>query len=223
MLQKSFVSNASHELFNPLTKMKSQLQISLQRDRDNESYAQTIKSVLEDLDELIVLTHNLLDFSKLQEDYIVAKAPFRIDELIFDVRDKILFLHPYYNIQVNFTNPPELDDYLSISGNKLLLENAIQNIVENACKFSPDKSAEIHLVVNGKAVSVSIADNGPGISEKEIPFIFEPFYRSQSTKVVKGFGIGLTLAHRILKAHQFPIKVESVLGSGTKFTIQFSR
>ena len=77
------------------------------------------------------------------------------------------------------------------------------------------------LVIEGETTYVSIQDSGPGIPDNEIPYIFELFYRSPSMEVVKGYGIGLALAHRILKAHRFPVKVESVLGIQHHFYHRF--
>ncbi len=221
-LQKGFVSNASHELFNPLTKIKTQLEVSLMQDRDGETYRQTMRSVLEDLNDLIIMVQDLLDFSKMQADYQVTHQPLRIDELLFDVRDHLLGQHPHYRIHIDFINPPQSEEWFIINANRQLLFTAIKNIVENACKFSPDNSASLNLVFNDAITSLTISDKGLGIPEKEIARIFEPFYRSSNSESVKGFGIGLALTHRILVAHNFAVKVQSVVGAGTTFTIQFS-
>lgn len=221
-MQRGFVSNASHELFNPLTKIKSQLEVSLIQNRDNESYRETMYSVLEDLNDLILMIQDLLNFSRLQTNHVVAHSPLRIDELLFDIRNLVRQQYPDYHIHIHLTNPPQSDEQLIFYGNKQLLTTAIKNIVENACKYSPDKSAALDLVIENEAISLAVADRGPGIPADTLPFIFEPFYRSPGVGRIKGFGIGLALAHRILKAHKFAIKVESTIGQGTKFTIRFS-
>ena len=152
----------------------------------------------------------------------MAHYPIRVDELLFDIRNYILLHNPEFHVSINLINPPQSDEQLIFYGNKQLLFTAIKNIVDNACKYSPDKTAVLNLVIEGQSISLSIADNGPGIPEDEISSIFEPFYRSPTMEPVKGFGIGLALAYRILKAHKFSINVESTTGSGTTFTIQFS-
>lgn len=220
--QRNFVTTASHELFNPLTKIKSQLQVSLLQPRDNGYYRQTIESVNEDLDELTAMLQDLLNFSRLESYYSIERAPFRIDEMIFEVCDKIRSQSPASHIKLHFCVPSENNDLFIVTGNKALLSIAIKNIIENACKFSPDKSASIRLDIEGKTVAISIIDNGPGIPQEDIPHIFEPYYRSPSTETTKGFGIGLALAHRICKAHQIPLQVQSTPQSGTTFTIRFS-
>ena len=220
--QKNFVANVSHELKNPLTKIKSQVEVSLIQKRDNESYMLTMQSILEDVNELIDLIQDLLQFSRLAPEYIIAHTPFRIDDLLGEVRDIIIAHFPTYKIEITFPNLHPADRHYLFYANKPLFTTAIKNIVENACKFSQDKTAHINLVIEGETTYVSIQDSGPGIPANEIPYIFELFYRSPSMEVVKGYGIGLALAHRILKAHRFPVKVESVVGVGTTFTISFS-
>ncbi|HLP49543.1 MAG TPA: HAMP domain-containing sensor histidine kinase [Chitinophagales bacterium] len=221
-MQRGFVSNASHELFNPLTKIKSQLEVSLIQNRNSESYRETMHSVLEDLDDLILMIQDLLNFSRLQTNHVVAHSPLRIDELLFDIRTLVRQQYPAYQVHIHLTNPPQSDEQLIFYGNRQLLTTAIKNIVENACKYSQDGTAQLNLMIEGESISLSIADKGPGIPAETLPFIFEPFYRSPGVDKVKGFGIGLALAHRILKAHKFSIKVESTIGIGTKFTIRFS-
>src|ERR1043165_8327331 len=173
-LQKSFTSNASHELFNPLAKMKSQIEVSLIQNREGESYRNTMYSVLEDLNELIKLLHDLLDFSKMQSNYVLLRDPVRIDELLFEVRDQLLAQNPSFKIHIEFVNPPQSGEQFVFGGNKKLLETAIKNIIQNACKFSPDQSASVNLSIKGKSIFLAVADKGPGIPADEIPFIFEP-------------------------------------------------
>ena len=222
LLQKNFVANASHELFNPLTKIKSQMEVSLLQNHDSESYKKAMQSILDDLNELIVLVHNLLNFSTIQSGSAIAYSPIRLDELLFEVQGNIQSHYPHYIIQISFGALPDKDDYLIVRGNKTLLDNALKNIIENACKFSSDKTASINLSIYEQEIVLSVTDNGPGISESEIPFIFEPFYRSPSMESVKGFGIGLALAYRIFRAHNFSIQVKSTLNMGTTFIIKFT-
>jgi signal transduction histidine kinase len=221
-LQKNFVANVSHELNNPLTKIKSQIEVSLIQKRENESYRHTMHSILEDVNELITLVHDLMKFSRVSSESFIAHTPIRIDELLFEIRDTISEQIPEYNIYINFTNLPQSESHLIIYGNKQLLITAIKNIVDNACKYSKDKSASLNLVLEGEELSLSIADNGPGIPAADLPHIFELFYRASSMDSVKGFGIGLALAKRIFNAHQFAVKVQSAIGVGTAFIIKFT-
>jgi signal transduction histidine kinase len=221
-LQKNFVANVSHELNNPLTKIKSQIEVCLIQKRESESYELTMQSILEDVNELIGLIDDLLKFSRLTSDPFPAIVQVRIDELLFDVRDNVLAQFPNYHININIPNAPQSTDQFVISCNKQLITAAVKNVVENACKFSDDHTAYINLLIEDNSLSIAILDSGPGIPAKDMRNIFEPFYRSPNMEDVKGFGIGLALAQRILKAHKFGLKVDSSLGVGTNFTIHFS-
>ena len=220
-LQKNFIANVSHEINNPLTKIKSQIEVSLIQKRDHESYQQTMYSVLEDVNELIDLIQDLLRLSKLMAQSPIVYAPVRIDELLFDVRDALLEANPTNIINIEIPQVPQSEQDFIFSGNKHLLSVAFKNIIENACKFSKDKTAYVKLDITENSISASVTDSGPGIPSADLPHIFEVFYRSPSMEVVKGYGIGLALANRIVKAHHGVIKVDSVLGVGSTFTIQF--
>jgi signal transduction histidine kinase len=219
--QKNFTANASHELLNPLAKIKSQLQVSLIQNRNNESYRETIKSVLDDTEELIAMINDLLHFSKLESYYRLSTTTFRIDELLFEVCDNIHISFPDYLIKIQFVNAPQNEGDLVINANQQLLSIAVKNIAENACKFSADKSAYVKLMIEDKILVLSITNYGSVIPQNELSSIFEPYYRSPSMESLKGFGIGLALAHRIFKAHKFPFSVQSSAEEGTTFTIRF--
>jgi len=220
-LQKYFMANVSHELNNPLTKIKSQLQVSLMQTREVESYQEVMHSILEDVNELSVLVRDMMRFSKISEGNLVYE-PFRLDELLFEVRDVILAGFPEYSINVTFSNPPHNDSALICNANKPLIITAIKNLVENACKYSPDNAANLSLIIRDDSILLTIHDNGPGIPPEELTHIFDLFYRSPSILAVKGYGIGLPLAQKILEAHGFGISVQSELGKGTTFFVTFS-
>ncbi len=220
-LQKYFMANISHELNNPLTKIKSQIEVCLMQERQKEDYSMILTSILEDVNELTVLIQDMMKFSKISQGNLVYE-PFRIDEMLFEVRDSILANSPEYQININFTNPPNNDTALICNANKPLIVTAIKNIVENACKYSPDHTAFMALMIRDGYIVLSVHDNGPGIPPRDIEHIFDLFYRSPSMEFVKGYGIGLPLAQKIIRAHGFNISVQSELGRGTTFFVTFS-
>ncbi len=220
-LQQNFVANVSHEINNPLTKIKSQLEVSLLKQETSEDYRLVMESVLEDVNELTKLIQDLLNFSRMPTETFIAPSPTRIDELLFDIREMVISYNNTYKVNISFKEAPTGSEQLICYCNKPLLQTALKNIIENACKFAHNNTAEVQISGTPSVISVTISDNGPGINSREMPFIFEPFYRSSSTKEVKGFGIGLALAYRILKAHSFPLEVTSEAGKGTTFTVNF--
>jgi signal transduction histidine kinase len=215
-LQKMFVSNVSHELKNPLTNITSQLEVTLLKERTKEEYKQTIESVLEDIRGLNQLSNSLLELARLnreQDSFTMNRV--RLDEIIWDVRDFIRTIDPTYRIEVSIHEMPEDENKLTVLGNQYLLKIAFQNIVENACKFAPDKLAKVTLTSVKDELIVEVSDRGPGIEKKDLNNVFEPFFRTDATSKVKGYGIGLPLSHRILSIHKGRIELDSSPGRGT--------
>lgn len=215
-LQKMFVSNVSHELKNPLTNITSQLEVTLLKDRSTEEYRATIESVLEDIRGLNQLSNSLLELARLtreQDSFTMTRV--RLDEIIWEVRDFVSTIDPTYRVEVGIHEMPEDEDKLTVLGNPYLLKIAFQNIVENACKFTPDKSAKVNLTLEKNELVVEVSDQGPGIEKKDLNNVFEPFFRTDATSKIKGYGIGLPLSHRILSIHKGRIELDSSPGKGT--------
>lgn len=221
-LQKMFIGNVSHELQNPLTRISSQLEVSLLKERKPSEYQTTIFSALEDITDLVKLTQNLLKLSRMTADNneLLAESV-RLDELLFDTKAFVLKNNPNYKIEIVFDALPEEPEHLCVVGNSSLLKIAFINLVQNACKFSSDNQALINLSATDFYKVIHIEDKGIGIEPQEIEYIFQPFYRSSKTSETKGYGIGLSLVDRIIKMHNGKIKVTSELRVGTKFSIIF--
>lgn len=221
-LQKTFLTNVSHELKNPLTKITSQLEVTLLNERSTKEYRDILHSVLDDIKELNHLSNSLLDLAYLdQNNMSLATTRVRIDEIIWEVRESIHAQNPKYQVDFHTIEMPENEEDLYLNANHYLLKTAIQNLVENACKFSTDKIATVSLICSAQEIEVRIFDSGPGIEQNELNKIFQPFYRTDNTSKVKGHGIGLSLCQRIIAIHGATIEVESTVGQGTQVTVVF--
>jgi two-component system sensor histidine kinase ArlS len=220
-IQGRFIANASHELSTPLTSISSQLEVALQRARTSEEYQQIINSVYQDTRQLSKLTQTLLEFARasgtaagLEIDLI------RIDEILLRLPGEISKTNPLFGVTLDFIGLPEAEEELLVFGNEELLFTAIRNIVSNACKYSDDHHAIVRLSVEGKEIRISVEDKGKGIGPEEWENICQPFYRSDDGHGVPGFGLGLSLARRILQLHKGFITVDSVVGRGSTFYIR---
>jgi two-component system, OmpR family, sensor histidine kinase ArlS len=219
-LQRRFISNASHELSTPLTSISSQLEVALQRDRSPEDYHQVMESTYQDVQHMVKLTQTLLEFAKASGNSGGLEISLvRIDEIILDMPAEISKLDLKYTVLLQFKDLPEDEEKLFVFGNEALLRTAIRNIVLNACKYSNDNRASIYLMTQEDNLVISIQNNGKGIPKEELSSIFDPFYRVEENKTTRGFGLGLSLAHRIIKLHKGNIKVQSVENMETIFTI----
>jgi signal transduction histidine kinase len=219
-LQKSFVSNASHELRTPLAAIKSEIQIALQKERSVDAYQNILKVLLDDNQRLIKVINGLLQLAKseqIEADMQISEV--RIDEIIFDVQDQLLQLYPDYNILIDFDEIPEEESFFKVLGNSQLLVTLFQNLIENACKYSEDRTAKVTLSYNATKAIIKVQDDGIGIAENELQRIFEPFYRSKVITNIKGHGIGLSICRKIVAMHKGTLKVQSFLGKGSTFEV----
>ncbi len=219
-LQRRFISNASHELSTPLTSISSQLEVILEKKRSTEEYHKVIRSVYHDVRHMGRLTQTLLEFASasgnkggLDIDLV------RIDEILMRVPSELSKLNNEFLVVLNFENMPEEEEKLLVFGNEDLLLTAIKNIALNACKYSNDREATISLRTIDNNIQIEIEDKGIGIPADEIENIFQPFYRANQGNEGRGFGLGLSMADRIIKLHKGSIKVDSAVNQGTKFTI----
>lgn len=220
-MQRRFISSASHELSTPLTSISSQLEVSLQRNREAKEYQGVMQSVYQDVQNLSKLTQTLLEFATLSgiKGGIEINSV-RIDEILMQLPGEITKINKEYSVKLEFEQLPENEERLLVFGNAELLFTAIKNVVSNSCKYSPNHQAKIKLAVQPKEIFIYIQDDGKGIAESDLKNIFQPFYRSEDSKSITGFGVGLPLVYRIIKLHKGQIKVNSIVGKGTTVLIQ---
>ncbi len=218
--QRSFVSHASHELRTPLTIMMGQLGVALLQKRTPEAYQDTIKETLEEVKKMRDLVNGLLELARLNDDASQFNfRPVRVDDLLWQAREMLLNLAPNYNIQIEFDDFPEEEKALEIQGDPSLLQTAFINLMGNGCKYSEDNRINVTLSMQENGIQISFVDNGIGINALDLPHIFEPFYRAESTQFVKGHGVGLALTKRIVKLHRGNITTISQVGEGTQFLV----
>jgi len=219
-LQRRFIANASHELSTPLTSISSQLEVSLQRHREAKEYREVMQSILQDVRYMSKLTQTLLEFAKASGSAGGLDINLiRIDEIILRLPAEMVKLNKEYSVSLLFDELPEEENNLLVFGNEELLFTAIKNIVANACKYSADHRAGIKLSVNPEMITIAIEDKGIGIRNEDMEHIFQPFFRVDENRSTGGFGLGLSLAHRIIKLHKGEIIVTSVMGEGSLFVI----
>ncbi len=218
--QQSFVSHASHELRTPLSAIKSEIQLGLYEKLSVEEYEQVLKNILEDTDRLIALSNGLLQMARPIDTVNHSKTEnIRIEELILSAQNELKNSRANASIKINFAKMPSDESLTIVKGNSTLLKNAFLNLLDNAVKYSSNKPVEVLIDFDNKDCIIQIIDKGIGIASDELPNIFLPFYRSENTLDIQGFGIGLSICHKIIDLHKGRITVTSQLGSGSVFTI----
>lgn len=221
--QKRFIADASHELRTPLTSLKASVEIALREKKMTSQEAKRVlASNLEDIDSLQSLTDNLLSLDQYQQaNNNFVYEPVDIDEIFRSVQRKISPLAKKKNIKMNLKTSNQIAQV-----NQNSLEKLIMLLLDNAIKFTP-KGGKIEASANiiRKKLIIKVKDNGIGISKEDLPYVFDRFYRVDQSRCkveAPGFGLGLSLAKKIVEAHRGAIEVKSNPGKGTVFTVKLS-
>lgn len=216
-LQDDFVSTISHELRTPLGFIKGYSTSLLRQDTtwDEATQHEFLTIIDEEADRLTRLIEDMLESARLQSKTLHFKfSPIRIDALLRDVATRVNTHHP--NLKIDF----RLEPLPSVLGDGLRLSQVFENLFSNAIKYAPGSRITISGKVLEKKVRVCFADEGEGIPEDYLPFLFERFYRVPGERTVTGTGLGLYICKQIVMAHHGKIWVESVLDKGTTFFIE---
>ncbi len=213
--QKSFISNASHEIKNPLTAIMGEAEIALSKKRDVKDYVESLEIILQEAERLNLTVNNLLQLSKINAykgriNFSKINAQTFIKSIIKGYR----FINP--NSKIKLINHIDNDIYLLINEN--LLKTAIINLIDNACKFSNNQPVKIEIGIENDFFIIKIIDIGIGIPESEINQITQPFYRASNTLSIQGSGIGMALTSKIIKIHNGKISIHSKVNIKTTIT-----
>jgi len=215
--QKRFISDSSHELRTPLTSLRTETEIALRSKKLNLSLAKkTLNSNLEEIISLQILSDRLLQLS--QNGQNLSKSTMEkvsIIKIIEKADAKTKKLADAKNIIIE----NKVED-ASLNGIEDRLVEAFVILIDNAIKYSPNDSKVKLLSKNLRnKVEISIIDNGVGISKKDLPFVFDRFYRSDKARSEEGFGLGLSIAKKIVESHKGLITVKSIPSKKTEFVV----
>lgn len=219
--QKRFVADASHELKTPLTSLQTSIEVAI-RDKKitlNEALF-TLKDSLSDIKNMTTLTNDLLSLTSYQQNGLKKYfEKVNLREVIFESVKKMGPVAKKKNI-----NPDVIGNNIFIKGNKESLEKLVTILLDNALKYTHEKGkVVIEFSKKGSHVFIEVADTGIGIDKKDLPKIFERFYRSDMSRSkvnAVGFGLGLSIAKSIVEIHHGTIEVESEVGKGSTFTVK---
>lgn len=224
-MQRLFLSNVSHELKNPLTAIRTQLDVTLQRERDPAAYRHTLQSILEDVNTMAAVEENLLQLARIYNaPAAIPLAPVRLDELLWHAKETLQKSHPDYKVVLLYGTMPDAEEDLLVQANEPLLRTALVNLLDNGCKYSPDHQVQVSAHFQpGGTHEVEVRNGGPGIPAEELPLLFEPFFRSPRHLTLGGTGIGLSLVKSILGLHNIALAVHSPPEGGAVFHLVFPK
>ena len=221
--KREFVANVSHELRTPLTNIKAYAEtiISSGDDLPGELRSNFLAVIVSEADRMTRIVQDLLTLSKI--DY--GKMEMNISRFSFRKAVENVYEAAKLNAEQNHHHTMTLTeeaDIPDVNGDRERIEQVVTNIVSNAVKYTPDGGKiEIHVGKSGKNVYVRVSDNGIGIPEKDLPRLFDRFYRVDKARSREsgGTGLGLSIAQEILKQHKGTIRIDSVYGEGTDVRI----
>ena len=215
--ERQFIGNVAHELKTPLATQRSDIEVTLSKERGKDEYKRSLTETLADNNRIATTLKNILDLAWSEEELArgqgeVINLPEMVTELI-DLATKMA--SPKH---INITS--FIDKNIKVTGNQDKLSRAILNIIDNAIKYTPDKGKiNLSLRLKRQDAVLIIKDTGIGISQKDLPHIFERFYRGSKTDKIMGSGLGLAIVQGIIHAHRGSIEVKSKVGHGTTCTI----
>jgi signal transduction histidine kinase len=212
-VKAEFIANASHELKTPLTALSGYLEM-LEDEEDERVRAEFLTDMRVQTERLHNLARTLLDLSRLDANAVTFRTEeVDLEDLLYGLRRDFGYTGRELNIRADADVPPVQTDPNQ-------LHRAIAILVDNALKYSDEDSpVELGLYHQDGRVAISVADRGCGIPEREIPHIFDRFYRAQSSSRADGTGLGLALAHEITDHLGGEIEVISSPNAGSTFSI----
>jgi len=216
---RRFTADASHELRTPLTAIRSVGEVGLREHRDENAYREIIGSMLEEADRLAHLVDALLTLSRADAGQVkLARERVDLVELAHEVTNHlgVLAEEKRQSLSVEATNSV----YATVD--RLVLRQAVINLVDNAIKYSPE-GGRVRIIVRyqSRGPILEVIDTGPGIGEEHQEHIFDRFYRVDKarSRELGGTGLGLSIARWAVEVHGGRIELESREGRGSSFRI----
>ncbi|MGB5528801.1 MAG: HAMP domain-containing sensor histidine kinase [Ignavibacteriaceae bacterium] len=208
-----FTDYASHQLMNPLTAIKTELEYILKRKRTEAEYEETLNKLLLQADHMIKIIKTLLIISKQEKGFKGNQRIFNLTNLI---RDKV---QPEF---LNFDVEYSIEEGIYLKGDSEKFSIVFVNIIDNALKYSDNSSVNVNVLKNEGMVVIRISDVGIGISDDDKGKVFDRFYRTEKSEKlgIRGYGLGLSLVQSIIEEAEGSIFLSDNKPKGTIVTIE---
>lgn len=216
----AFSDDLAHELRIPITNLMGEMELALTQNYSVEDYQGLMASNLEELNRLYQIIENLLFLARAEN----LEHHLQKEEL--DLAREINIMCCYYQaIADEKSIQLSQEGTATASVNSAMFRRMIGNILSNALKYSPNNSRVHFTIVElaNQTIQITLTDTGTGIAAKDLPNIFNRFYRAETTRIQPGNGLGLTLVKSVVDLHHGSIKINSVINQGTVITINLPK
>ncbi len=224
-LRRDFIANVSHELKTPITglKLMSETLARSVEEGDTEAAVRFAGKISSDMNRLSRLVDDLLVLSSLEApEKQPNRRPVDVSELAREVVQSYGHLASERGLELGFSSEESLPP---VTGDTELLRTLLENLIENAVKYTSEGKVEVSVRMRDGHTVVSVTDTGPGIAAEDQPRIFERFYRvdKDRSRASGGTGLGLSIAKHIAMIHGASLRVASNPGEGSVFSVEFPR
>jgi two-component system sensor histidine kinase MprB len=211
--QRQLVADASHELRTPLTSIRTNIEV-LQRSKElsAEERQRLLPEIVAQVEELTILIGDLVELSRGAEPPAEVEE-IRLDLIVREAVDRTRRHAPDVAFELDLRES-------MVRGVPARVERAVANLLDNAVKWNPDGKPVEVTVDRGE---VTVRDHGPGISEQDLPYIFDRFYRSAAARGRPGSGLGLAIVRQVAESHGGDVAVEEAEEGGARFRLRLER
>ncbi|MFE9566142.1 sensor histidine kinase [Streptomyces sp. NPDC006487] len=222
--QRRLVADASHELRTPLTALRTNAELLARGDRLTAEQRERASLALgRQLREVTGLVNDLIELARDEEPQLLVEQV-RLVPLVEYCVGAARAHWPGVAFRVRAPSPSRGEGEAVVAGVPARLSRLLGNLLDNAAKFSP-AGAEVEVALTVRAdgrAEVTVRDHGPGISEADLPYVFDRFYRAGAARALPGSGLGLAMARQIARAHEARLAAEAAPGGGAMFRLTFA-
>jgi signal transduction histidine kinase len=217
--QKQFTSDASHEIRTPLAAIRGMLEVLVRKPREPKVYEEKIADIITQVDRLNDLLDQLLQLARIESGVAIAKKEkVSLVQVTTSLLDKWKEMASAKRITIGIAIP---DDVI-LNSDKIFLELILNNLVSNAIKYGKE-NGQVLLKWNSSGKTLTVQDDGIGISNEDLAHIYNRFYRADSSRssTVKGSGLGLSIVKKLCHLLNITLNAESSPQAGSAFTLKF--